>query len=83
MRDNPNKNTRKKGTIVIVQDGNLEKALRKFKNKIEDNGLLEELKEREAFIKPTMARKVAKSKARCRWLKQVASNGLGALKRMY
>jgi len=78
-----NQTPRKKGTVVLVQDGNFDKALRKFKNKIEDNGLLDELKAREAYIKPTTARTVAKNKARRRWLKKVDSTGLGALKRMY
>ena len=38
---------------VEVKDGNLERALRKFKKKVERYGILEEYKERQAYIKPS------------------------------
>ena len=44
----------RKGKRVIVQDGNVEKALRKFKKKISDTGILQEVRDREQFIKPTI-----------------------------
>jgi small subunit ribosomal protein S21 len=56
-----------------VQEGQFEKALRKFKNKVADSGLLEELRERMEYEKPTALRKRAKSQARKRWLKKLAS----------
>ena len=61
---------------VIVQDNNIEKALRKFKKKIADSGLLVELRERETYEKPTTRRKRQKSAAKNRWRKQVASQRL-------
>ena len=39
----------KKGRLVIVNDGNVEKALRKFKKKIADQGLLQEVRDRQEF----------------------------------
>ena len=42
----------RKGRRVIVQDGNFEKALRKFKKKITDQGLLQEVRDRQEFVKP-------------------------------
>lgn len=81
----------KKGTSVIVKDGNVEKALRKFKKKIQESGKLEELREREQYEKPTTTRRLAKNKAVRRYQKQVESDELagkrapreGKLRRMY
>jgi small subunit ribosomal protein S21 len=61
---------------VVVRDGNVEKALRKFKKKITDSGLLNELRERETYEKPTTARKRKKSVAKNRWRKQLRSQQL-------
>jgi small subunit ribosomal protein S21 len=61
---------------VTVRDGNVEKALRKFKKKIQDSGLLNELRERETYEKPTTERKRKKSVARNRWRKQLRSQQL-------
>ena len=64
------------GKTVIVNDGNVEKALRKFKKKVLDSGLLQELRDRETYEKPTTARKRKKSAARNRWRKQLAAQTL-------
>jgi small subunit ribosomal protein S21 len=61
---------------VYVKDGNVEKALRKFKKKIQEQGLLIELKERETYEKPTTSRKRKKSAAKNRWQKQIRSQQL-------
>jgi len=64
------------GRSVLVKDDNIEKALRKFKKKIAESGLLVELRERETYEKPTTRRKRQKSAAKNRWRKQVASQKL-------
>jgi small subunit ribosomal protein S21 len=64
------------GKTVIVKDGNIEKALRKFKKKVQDSGLLQELRDRETYEKPTTRRKRKKSVAKNRWRKQLASQTL-------
>ena len=61
---------------VYVKDGNVEKALRKFKKKIADSGLLVELRERETYEKPTTLRKRKKSAAKNRLQKQIRSQQL-------
>jgi small subunit ribosomal protein S21 len=61
------------GKTVIVKDGNVEKALRKFKKKVQDSGLLQELRDRETYEKPTTRRKRKKSVAKNRWRKQLAA----------
>jgi small subunit ribosomal protein S21 len=64
------------GKVVIVKDGNIEKALRKFKKKVQDSGLLQELRDRETYEKPTTRKKRKKSVAKNRWRKQLASQQL-------
>lgn len=64
------------GKTVIVKDDNVERALRKFKKKVQDSGLLQELRDRETYEKPTTVRKRKKSAARNRWRKQLASQQL-------
>ena len=49
------------GREVIVEYGNVEVALRKFKKKIQNSGLLDDLKKNEFFDKPTNVRKVKKA----------------------
>ena len=65
-----------RGASVIVQHDNVEKALRKFKKKIMESGLLNELREREFYEKPTTERKRKKSQAKRRWDRQVAGQKL-------
>jgi small subunit ribosomal protein S21 len=65
-----------RGRKIIVVDGNTEKALRKFKKLINDVGLLQEVRERQEFIKPTVKRKVAKSQAKRRWQKYLRDQSL-------
>jgi len=64
------------GRSVVVQDGNVEKALRKFKKKIQNSGLLLELRDRETYVKPTARRKIKKGQAKSRWRKYLRSQQL-------
>lgn len=64
------------GRTVMVQDGNVEKALRKFKKKIQNSGVLLELRERETYQKPTTRRKMKKGAAKSRWKKYLRSQEL-------
>lgn len=61
---------------VYVKDGNVEKALRKFKKKIQESGLLDELRSRETYEKPTTERKRKKGAARARWRKKLRDQQL-------
>ena len=58
------------GNKVQVVNDNVEKALRKFKKLVADSGLLQELREREHYEKPTTRRKKAKAAAERRWKKK-------------
>lgn len=65
------------GSTVFVKDNEpVDRALRRFKKKIQDNGLLMELKSREYYEKPTSVRKRKKSAAKNRWKKELAKQQL-------
>ena len=51
------------GKEVIVEYDNVDQALRKFKKKIQNSGLLDDIKKKEFFEKPTNARKIKKAMA--------------------
>ena len=69
------------GTVVIVKDDNLERAMRKFKKKVAENGILQTLREKEYYEKPTTARKKAASAAKNRWNRKLQAEALP--KKMY
>jgi small subunit ribosomal protein S21 len=69
------------GRTVYVQDDRVDQALRKFKKKIQESGLLLELRERETYVKPTTRRKVKAAQAKSRWKKYLRSQELP--KKMY
>lgn len=60
-----------RGLCVEVRNDDVNGALRRFKKKVQDSGLLQELKEREFYEKPTTRRKRAKASARARHLKKI------------
>ena len=76
MAYNPKDRINCRGNTVTVINDNVEKAMRKFKKKVLESGLLRELKERETYEKPTTARKKAKAAAKNRWRKKLASESL-------
>jgi small subunit ribosomal protein S21 len=65
-----------RGRSVLVQDGNVDRALRKFKKKILESGILNDVRDREFYTKPTTARKLKASAARNRWKKKLAGQEL-------
>jgi small subunit ribosomal protein S21 len=66
-----------KGTGVTVREGeNINQALRRFKRKIEDSGLLDDLRAKEFYEKPTTERKRKKGAAKARWKKKLRDQQL-------
>jgi len=61
---------RVKGLSVEVRNGDVNYALRKFKKKVQEDGILQTLREREFYTKPSEVRKKAKAAGRARWLKK-------------
>ena len=64
------------GKRVIVKDGNVEKAIRKLKKKVQESGLLQELQKRETYTKPSVKRKMERAMAKKRWKKQLAQQNM-------
>ena len=75
------KNNKVFGNKVIVGDLPIAVALRKFKQKVEDSGLLEDVKAKMFYEKPTTTRKRAKGAAKARWRKKLQDQQLP--KKMY
>lgn len=65
-----------KGRKVLVTDGNVEKALRKLKKKVAEFGILQEVRDRMEYVKPTTKRKIAKGQAKSRWKKFIRDQQL-------
>jgi small subunit ribosomal protein S21 len=65
-----------KGLKVEVKDGNVTQALRKFKNKVDDSGKLEDLRSKMFYEKPTTKRKRKKGAAKARLRKQLREQSL-------
>lgn len=65
-----------RGRSVLVQDGNVERALRKFKKKIQTSGILDDVRAKEFYEKPTTERKRKRSAAENRWQKKLAAQSL-------
>ena len=73
---NRNKDKRRGLTVVVGENMPINVALRKFKQKVDDSGKLEEVKKRMFYEKPTTERKRKKGAARARWLKRVEEQQL-------
>ena len=60
------------GLRVEVRNGDFNYALRKFKKKVAEDGVLQELRQREFYEKPSIKRAKAKKAGRARWLKKLS-----------
>jgi small subunit ribosomal protein S21 len=71
----------KGSTVTLKENENINQALRRFKKKVEESGLLDTLRQKEFYEKPTTARKRAKGAAKARWRKKLRDQQLP--KKMY
>lgn len=62
--------------LRVEVNGNFDKALRTFSKKVQESGLLRELREREHYEKPTTKRKKAKQIAKKREQKRHADESI-------
>jgi small subunit ribosomal protein S21 len=67
---------RQRGLTIIVGDRPIDVALRKFKQRVDDAGILEEVKKRMQYEKPTTTRKRKAGAAAARWRKKLLSQQL-------
>lgn len=70
-----------RGSKIIVGDMPINTALRKFKQRIDDFGTMELVKDRMFYEKPTTARKRKAGAAKARWNKKLREQSLP--KKMY
>lgn len=73
---NRNKERSRGLKVIVGENMPINVALRKFKQKVDDSGKLEEVKKRMFYEKPTTERKRKKGAAKARWLKKVADQQL-------
>jgi len=64
------------GRSVQVKDGQVDKAIKKLKKKVNNSGILQEVRRRQEYQKPSTKRKLAKGAAKSRWRKKVAQDKL-------
>lgn len=66
----------KGSTVTLKENENINQALRRFKKKIEEGGLLDTLRSKEFYEKPTTERKRKKGAAKARWRKKLRDQQL-------
>ena len=71
-RRNNNYEPAVKGIAVEVRNGDVNGAIRRFKRKVQDAGIIQEIRERQHYVKSSEQRKKAKAAGRARWLKKVS-----------
>jgi small subunit ribosomal protein S21 len=71
----------KGSTVTLKENENINQALRRFKKKVEESGLLDTLRSKEFYEKPTTERKRKKGAAKARWRKKLRDAQLP--KKMY
>lgn len=63
-------------TVILKEHENINQALKRLKRKVDDSGVLDELRDRESYIKPTTQRKKAFAAAKSRWQKKIREQQL-------
>jgi len=69
-------NTLKGNSVTVKENENINQALRRFKKKVEESGMLDTLRKKEFYEKPTTARKRKKGAAKARWRKKLRDQQL-------
>jgi small subunit ribosomal protein S21 len=65
-----------KGLSVDVRNGDFNGAMRRFKKKVQEAGVLQEIRERQEYTKPSEKRKKEKAAGRARWLKKLRKQNI-------
>ena len=81
-RNRDNREDKNYGLSVEVRNNNVDQAMRKLKKKIMNDGMLQELRERQHFVSNTEKRLKAEAAARARHRKRIAKDGIEK-KRLY
>ena len=60
----------KRGLYVTVHNNDVARACRKLKRLMQDEGIIQEIRNRKFYVKPSEKRARAKAAGRARWLKK-------------
>ena len=71
-----NRNSGSDGLTVEVRGDDFAGALRRFKKKVQEAGIIQEVRDRQEYVKPSIKRAKAKKAGRARWLKKQAKMDL-------
>ncbi len=63
-------------SVTVRENENINQALRRFKKKVEESGVLDVLRQKEFYEKPTTERKRKKGAAKARWRKKLRDQQL-------
>tara|TARA_B100000085_G_scaffold231398_1_gene218239 strand:- start:1186 stop:1455 length:270 start_codon:yes stop_codon:yes gene_type:complete len=66
-----NTESKGQGIYVEVRNGDAMKAIRIFKKKVQEEGIIQEYRERQHYVKPSEKKRKAKQAGRKRWLKKL------------
>jgi small subunit ribosomal protein S21 len=69
-KNNHPRSTDGRGIFVQVRNGNVEQAIRKLKKKVTNEGIIQEVRDRQAFEPNHEKKKKAKAAAKSRWRKK-------------
>jgi len=83
LRRNNNRNNEQRGLSVEVRNGDFNGALRRFKKLVQEAGIIQEIRARQEYVKPSEKRKKAKAAGRARWLKKVRKMEMDGLMPQY
>jgi small subunit ribosomal protein S21 len=72
LRNKQQSNEIIKGLKVDVRNDDFNQALRKFKKKVAEDGVLQDYRERQEYTKPSVKRAKVKAAGRARWLRKQA-----------
>ena len=67
-------NPQKDGLTVEVRGDDIAGAMRRFKKKVQEAGIIQEVRDRQEFVKPSMKRAKAKKAGIARWKKQLSKD---------
>ena len=70
----PNGNPMNDGCRVEVRNDDINGALRRFKKKVQEAGIIQEVRDRQEFVKPSKKRAKAKKAGIARWKKQLSKD---------
>jgi small subunit ribosomal protein S21 len=76
MQNKPDNKMIKGNSVTVKENENINQALRRFKKKIEMSGVLEDVRAKEFYEKPTTERKRKKGAAKARWRKKLRDQQL-------